>query len=46
MVLQYFIEASLLDSSTFLRYLPSMIGAAAICLANLTLGCEDTWVRC
>jgi len=25
--------------------MPSMVAAAVVCLANLTLSCEDTWVR-
>jgi len=44
-LLQYLIESSLLDGTMFLPYLPSVMAAAAICLAHLMLGSTDPWVR-
>jgi len=44
-ILQYLIESSLLDGTMFLPYLPSVMAAAAICLAHLMLGSTDPWVR-
>ena len=42
---QYLVELSMLDGETFLRFLPSVIGASAVCLASHTLGLE-AWVSC
>lgn len=39
---QYFVELTL-PKYQFIRYLPSMIGAAVVCLALLTLGLR--WVK-
>ena len=33
----------MLDGETFIRFLPSVIGASAVCLASHTLGL-DAWV--
>ena len=40
---QYLVELSLIDSETFLRFLPSQIAAAAVCLASHTVG-NEPWV--
>jgi len=40
---QFLIELSLIDVEPFIKYLPSVTAAAAICLANFTLG-HEVWV--
>lgn len=38
----YLVELTLVDGDVFLKYLPSVIAASAICLANATLG-NEVW---
>ncbi|XP_033743540.1 G2/mitotic-specific cyclin-A-like [Pecten maximus] len=37
------IELSLVDCETFLRYSPSLLSAAATCLASYSMGAEQPW---
>ena len=42
-VFQYLAELTMIESEPFLNYLPSVIAASAICLANITLE-QEPWV--
>ena len=42
--LQFLAENTLVDAETFLKYLPSQIASACVCLARYSLG-QDPWVR-
>ncbi|KAK2169775.1 hypothetical protein LSH36_7g15015 [Paralvinella palmiformis] len=41
----YLAELTMIESEPFLNYLPSVIAASAICLANITLK-QDPWPHC
>ena len=41
--LQYLIESTLVDADPFLKFTPSAIAAAAVCLANIVMG-RQAWV--
>ncbi|KAL5012733.1 hypothetical protein ScPMuIL_011284 [Solemya velum] len=40
----YLAELSLIDSETYMKYLPSQIAASAVCLARLSMG-EEPWPK-
>jgi hypothetical protein len=43
--LQFLAENTLIDADTFLKYLPSQIAAACVCLARFSLIGQEPWVR-
>lgn len=43
-LLQYLTELVLVEMDTFLKYPSSLVAAAALCLANITLDVENPWV--